>query len=158
MASLARSSARDNLAHAGGSREDVGQMTGFPGASWWKLDVHTHTPASTDFGKGSSDHPQLRKISPMDWLLAFMRAGIDAVVVTDHNCGAWIERAMIPDSLGDRRNGPGHRRGTRGQCRLVRRGSLQSRDVRDRVCAMMEGGREALEKRYRRIIGGDDHV
>ena len=30
-------------------------------------------------------------------------------------------------------------------------GSLQERTVRDTICAVMEGGREAFEQRYRRI-------
>jgi hypothetical protein len=71
------------------------------------------------------------------------------VIVVTHNANIVVngdaELILVMESAG-------------GQCRLARRGSLQSRDVRDQVCAMMEGGREALEKRYRRIIGGDDHV
>lgn len=31
------------------------------------------------------------KISPEEWLLGFMRAGVDCVAVTDHNSGAWID-------------------------------------------------------------------
>ena len=30
-------------------------------------------------------------------------------------------------------------------------GSLQQKEVRDTVCAIMEGGKEAFENRYRRI-------
>lgn len=66
-------------------------MPQFPGSRWWKFDFHTHTPASEDFGKGS-DQAKLKTISPEDWLLAFMRAGIDCVAVTDHNSGEWIDR------------------------------------------------------------------
>lgn len=43
-----------------------------------------------------------------------------------------------------------------GQCRLLRSGSLQSSEIREEVCKVMEGGREALEKRYRRMIAGAD--
>lgn len=39
-----------------------------------------------------------------------------------------------------------------GQCRIVAHGCLQSIAVRDEVCRVMEGGREAFEKRYKRII------
>lgn len=60
------------------------------GAKWWKFDFHTHTPASEDFGKGP-DKEQLRKATPREWLLAFMRAGVDCVAVTDHNHGKWID-------------------------------------------------------------------
>ena len=55
----------------------------YPGARWWKFDFHTHTPASTDY-RGSD-------VTPQDWLLAFMGAGIDCVAVTDHNSGEWID-------------------------------------------------------------------
>lgn len=40
-----------------------------------------------------------------------------------------------------------------GQCRVVAHGCLQSIKVRNEVCRIMEGGREAFEKRYQRIIG-----
>lgn len=66
-------------------------MPDFPGARWWKFDFHTHTPASDDYGKGSQQDT-LKQISPEDWLLGFMRAGVDCVAVTDHNSGAWIDR------------------------------------------------------------------
>ena len=61
-----------------------------PGARWWKFDFHTHTPASKDYGKGP-DQENLRNVTPRDWLLGFMRAGVDCVAVTDHNSGAWID-------------------------------------------------------------------
>jgi hypothetical protein len=38
-----------------------------------------------------------------------------------------------------------------GQCRVVRAGSLQDQAMRDEVCNVMEGGREAFERRYRRL-------
>jgi hypothetical protein len=37
-------------------------------------------------------------------------------------------------------------------------GSLQERDVRDTICAVLEGGREAFEQRYRRIALGPGYV
>jgi hypothetical protein len=63
----------------------------YPGARWWKFDFHTHTPASADYGKGP-DQASLHQISPEDWLLAFMRAEVDCVAVTDHNSGEWVDR------------------------------------------------------------------
>ena len=63
----------------------------YPGARWWKFDVHTHTPASADYGMGRH-LAALRQITPRDWLLGYMRAGLDCVAVTDHNSGAWIDR------------------------------------------------------------------
>ncbi len=63
----------------------------FAGARWWKFDFHTHTPASRDtpwFGlTGASD-----ELSPEQWLLHFMKAGIDCVAITDHNTEEWIDR------------------------------------------------------------------
>lgn len=67
------------------------------GARWWKVDFHTHTPASVDYAKGPDQAEARRSTTPSDWLLAFMRAGIDAVVVTDHNSGDWIDR--LKDAL-----------------------------------------------------------
>ncbi len=60
------------------------------GARWWKFDFHTHTRASDDYGKGP-DQRALRERSLEEWLLDYMRAGIDCVAVTDHNTGASIE-------------------------------------------------------------------
>lgn len=62
----------------------------YPGARWWKFDFHTHTPASADYGKGPAQG-SLRQITHRDWLLGFMRAGVDCVAVTDHNSGEWID-------------------------------------------------------------------
>ncbi len=61
------------------------------GARWWRFDFHTHTPASCqDYGKGP-DQESLLQRTPHEWLLDFMRAGIDCVAITDHNSGAWID-------------------------------------------------------------------
>ena len=68
----------------------MGTAWNWAGAKWWRFDFHTHTPASDDYGKGP-DQAQLKQISPRDWLLNFMRQGIDCLVVTDHNSGAWID-------------------------------------------------------------------
>jgi predicted ATPase len=45
-----------------------------------------------------------------------------------------------------------------GQTQIDDAGGIQERAVRDAICRVMEGGREALERRYRRIRGGADHV
>lgn len=60
------------------------------GAKWWGFDFHSHTPASDDYGKGA-DQAQHKLISPKDWLLNYMRVGIDCVAITDHNSGVWID-------------------------------------------------------------------
>src|SRR5690606_11591509 len=54
-------------------------------------DFHTHTPASTDYGKGPNQAVH-RQITPEDWLLAYMRADVDCVAITDHNSGEWIDQ------------------------------------------------------------------
>jgi hypothetical protein len=61
------------------------------GARWWKFDFHTHTPASDDYGKGP-DQTAHKARTQKEWLLDYMRAGIDCVAITDHNTGAWIDR------------------------------------------------------------------
>ena len=61
------------------------------GARWWKFDFHTHTPASKDYGKGENQ-TTLQARSPKEWLLDYMRAGVDCVAITDHNTGKWVDR------------------------------------------------------------------
>ena len=56
-----------------------------------EVDFHAHTPASNDYGRGP-DAATLKARTPEEWLLDFMRAGFDAVAVTDHNSGEWIEK------------------------------------------------------------------
>jgi predicted metal-dependent phosphoesterase TrpH len=58
-----------------------------PGSRWWRFDFHNHTPASSDYFIGERD-----TLSGRDWLLAYMRAAVDAVAVTDHNTADWVER------------------------------------------------------------------
>lgn len=59
------------------------------GAKWWKFDLHNHTPASNDFGKGNATHME---ITLENWLLMYMKAEIDCVAITDHNSGDWIDK------------------------------------------------------------------
>ena len=66
-------------------------LQNWEGARWWKCDLHTHTPASDDYGRGPSQ-AGLKQRGPREWLLDHMRAGIHCVAVTDHNSGAWIDR------------------------------------------------------------------
>ena len=54
------------------------------GSKWYKVDFHVHTPVSSDY--------QDVNITPEQWLLAAMNKGLDAVVVTDHNSGAWVDK------------------------------------------------------------------
>ena len=45
-----------------------------------------------------------------------------------------------------------------GQCRVVQGGALQDASLREEVCRVMEGGREAFERRYRRLGRDPTHV
>ena len=58
---------------------------GYPGSKWWKFDFHNHTPASLDY-QGD------KAITPRQWLQNYLDQGIQCIVVTDHNTGAWIDR------------------------------------------------------------------
>lgn len=60
------------------------------GSKWWKFDFHSHTPASSDYGKGDNQK-KLKEISPQEWLLSYMRQEVDCVAITDHNSGDWID-------------------------------------------------------------------
>lgn len=60
----------------------------YPGARWWTLDFHAHTPASRD----TPWHTQNLPLTPEQWLLRYMEAAIDCVAVTDHNSGAWVDK------------------------------------------------------------------
>ena len=63
---------------------------GFSGARWWKFDFHAHTPASVDTPWSRIGNEQER-LTPAQWLLRFMAAGVDCVAVTDHNTSDWID-------------------------------------------------------------------
>ena len=39
----------------------------------------------------------------------------------------------------------------KGQCRVKISGSLQDQSMREEVCQVMEGGKEAFERRYQRL-------
>jgi hypothetical protein len=56
----------------------------FPGARWWKCDLHVHTPFSKDY--------KSKKIDCRSWLDAVQAAGLDMVAVTDHNGSDWVRK------------------------------------------------------------------
>jgi predicted metal-dependent phosphoesterase TrpH len=60
-------------------------MQNFPGSRWWKFDFHTHTPV------GSGDYKGAKVLSAKGWLSAYRAAGLDCVVITDHNSGSWVD-------------------------------------------------------------------
>ena len=51
---------------------------------WWKIEFHVHTPASNDYKEKSTTEEDILK--------AAMIARLDCLVITDHNCGDWIDR------------------------------------------------------------------
>lgn len=77
----------------------------FPGSKWWKFDFHTHTPKSSDYGRGDGS---FKSIEPEQWLRKAMESGLDCVAVTDHNSGAWIDELKAKnEELQDSATKPG---------------------------------------------------
>lgn len=68
-------------------------VRGGVGARWWSLDVHAHSPASFDY----NGLPDVRSGEPKptfkEWIQAYIDAGIDGIVVADHNTNEGIEPA-----------------------------------------------------------------
>jgi len=53
------------------------------GARYFKADLHTHSPASTDF--------QDKKATPKEYVEAALAKGLDIVATTDHNSAEWVD-------------------------------------------------------------------
>jgi hypothetical protein len=70
-----------------------GPGSAMPGARWWRIDIHAHSPASRDYGCGEGNDSDGDKPTFQEWLSAYVQAGIDGIVVTDHNTHEGIERA-----------------------------------------------------------------
>ncbi|HET9502961.1 MAG TPA: AAA family ATPase [Hymenobacter sp.] len=64
------------------------------GSYWWKCDFHNHTPGSNDYGRNPAEKASM---TAREWLLGYMRAGIDCVGITDHNTGKWVD--ILKDEL-----------------------------------------------------------
>lgn len=65
----------------------------WPGARWWRCDLHLHSPASWDFTD--------RDATPEDWIAASREAGLDVVAVTDHDSGGWVDKLRGAHGEGD---------------------------------------------------------
>lgn len=61
-------------------------------AKWRKVDFHSHTPASRCFKN--------KEVTPEQWIEAVKNAGLNAVVVTDHNSVEWVSK--LRTALGER--------------------------------------------------------
>ncbi len=59
-------------------------MSNTVGSKFYKIDFHVHTPCSSDYkDKGAN---------PEDVVNAAIKAGLDAILVTDHNSPNWIDK------------------------------------------------------------------
>lgn len=61
--------------------------SGTNGARFWNVDLHVHTPASSDVDAGAYG-----ATTPEEVVQAAMDAGLAAIAVTDHNTVAWCDR------------------------------------------------------------------
>ena len=52
-----------------------------------KVDLHVHSPAS-------SDYSGVRNVSALEYVSAFVTKGFDLIAITDHNTGAFIDKAL----------------------------------------------------------------
>lgn len=64
-----------------------------PGARWWQVDVHAHSPASRDYGGAEGHDTEGDKPSFREWVKAYVEAGVDGAVISDHNTHEGIEPA-----------------------------------------------------------------
>lgn len=64
-----------------------------PGARWWRVDIHGHSPASKDYGGREGQDSDSGKPSFRVWLQGYIDAGIDGLVITDHNTYEGVEQA-----------------------------------------------------------------
>ena len=55
--------------------------------SFYRVDLHVHSPASADY-QGQSD------ISPYGFISEFVARGFDVIAITDHNTGTYIDQAI----------------------------------------------------------------
>ena len=61
--------------------QPIGAEWNWPGARWWRVDLHAHSPASHDFGS-ETDRADPDWVA---WIAAARDAGLDAIAITDHN-------------------------------------------------------------------------
>lgn len=75
------------------SESSEGWLQQHVGARWWAVDVHAHSPASFDYGGLDGRANVESKPSFPEWIQAYIAAGVDGIVVTDHNSHDGIEPA-----------------------------------------------------------------
>lgn len=60
------------------------KLKALPTGSWpLKIDLHTHTPASSDYRQ--------KPVTAVDCVQAALNVGLDAIGVTDHNSAEWVD-------------------------------------------------------------------
>ncbi len=75
---------------------------GYVGARWWSLDIHAHSPASFDYGGLEGEATTDPRPSFETWVRAYIDAGVDGIVVADHNSHEGIDAARAAlESLQD---------------------------------------------------------
>ncbi len=74
---------RSRGASAGGAQAQTGARQGAGRLRWYKVDLHTHTPASNDY-----EDPG---ITYLEWLATARMRGLDVVAITDHNTVAGVD-------------------------------------------------------------------
>ncbi len=79
-------------------------MWQWPGSRWWRVDLHTHSPASYDF------EPEADRLAQnwTAWVAAAEASGLEAVALTDHNTPEGITHIQAAASAaGDLKIFPG---------------------------------------------------
>ena len=61
----------------------------WPGSRWWRVDLHTHSPASHDFDREEANAEDDERW--IRWVTTARDANLDAVAITDHNTADGIE-------------------------------------------------------------------
>lgn len=62
----------------------------WPGARWWRCDLHLHTPASKDYKDADATAEAI-----VDRAVA---VGLDLIAVTDHDSGQWVDSVIAAAS------------------------------------------------------------
>lgn len=55
----------------------------WPGARWWRCDLHVHSPSSHDFAESDAEASA--------WVDAAVATGVEVLALTDHNSAAFID-------------------------------------------------------------------
>ncbi len=75
----------------------MNEVWNWPGSRWWRVDLHTHSPASYDF------KPEVDRVAKdwAKWVASAKEAGLHAVALTDHNTPDGIAEIQKAAAEGD---------------------------------------------------------